>query len=525
MPYARSAATAREWATNRAIDVWILFAGDLPPQAIFDIALSFQRLRADGCQIGMIATEGSNPSDEELNIIDFGMDSNPAPLPWGIYTGMAMAGCADIRKVGLIGASPETIQAGAAAGCGALIGVAMPGQSRTQLVLAEPDHIVAPAEFGDLYASRYGSGRLNRELVLLNPGPSVTSDRVHRAIGGPDMCHREPEYSELLDRVRAKLLKVAGVGDDWAMAMLAGSGTSALEAMVLSSVRPGRKLLVCRNGTYGDRAALIAERAGIPVVAVHANDLTPIDASEVKAALAADPEIDAVFVVHHETTTGLLNPVHAIARAAKRHGAIVAVDAISSFGAEDLPLDGAGIDMVASTSNKCLHGLPGAAFVLISPEGQARISEVPPRTLYFDLMGYLKAQQRRTVPFTPAIPAVYGLDAALDELLDEGLAARQMLYQNRMAALDRDMSALGYVARVDPEHRSACVRSFPLPEGRTYDELHDSLRARGYVIYAGLGDAAKTTFRVCALGAMTVGAMEGFVATLAEVLSPAAASC
>lgn len=525
MPYARSADTAREWAANRAIDVWLFFAGDLPARALIDATPSFRELRADGCQVGVIAGGEIRPTDDELAVIDFGMDSNPAPLPWGIFTGMSMAGVADVRKVGIIAASPDAVRAGAAAGCGALVALAMPGQSRSALVLAEPDHIVEPARLGDLYASRYGSGRLNRQLVLLNPGPSVTTDRVHRAIGGPDMCHREPEYSELLDRVRAKLLKIAGVGDDWAMAMLAGSGTSALEAMVLSSVRPGRTLLVCRNGTYGDRAALIAERAGIPVVAVRADDLTPIDPAAVEAALAADPAIDAVFVVHHETTTGLLNPVHAIAAAAKRHGAVVAVDAISSFGAEDLPLEGAGIDMVASTSNKCLHGLPGAAFVLISPAGQARIAEVPPRTLYFDLMGYLKAQQKRTVPFTPAIPAVYGLDAALDELLDEGLAARQMLYESRMAALDRAMGALGYEARVAPEHRSACVRSFPLPEGFTYDVLHDRLRERGYVIYAGLGDAAKTTFRVCALGAMTVEAMEGFVAALSEVLSPTAASC
>jgi 2-aminoethylphosphonate-pyruvate transaminase len=525
MPYARSAETARDWATNRAIDLWVVFAGDLPEKVLEAVTPSLTAIREDGGLVGIVAREGERPSEGELAVIDFGMDSSPAPLPWGIFTAMAASNVTDVRKVGVVSATPDGIRAGVSAGCGAVVGLAMPGQSRSTLVLAEPDHIVEPAGFGAFYAERYGTGRENRQLVLLNPGPSVTTDRVHRAIGGPDMCHREPEYSDLLDRVRVKLLNIAGVGDDWAMAMLAGSGTSALEAMVLSSVRPGRKLLVCRNGTYGDRAALIAERAGIGIVSVRADDLTPIDPAAVEAALAADPEIDAVFVVHHETTTGLLNPVHAIADAARRHNAVVAVDAISSFGAEDLPLAGTGIDMVASTSNKCLHGLPGAAFVLISPRGQERIAEVPPRSLYFDLMGYLKAQQKRTVPFTPAIPAIYGLDAALDELLDDGLNARQLLYQTRMATLDRDMAALGFEARVAPEHRSACVRSFPLPEGFTYDDLHDRLRAEGYVIYAGLGDAAKTTFRVCALGAMTVEAMEGFVATLAAVLSPAAASC
>jgi len=520
MPYALTADTAREWATNRGIDLWMFFAGDLPHDTLQALAPALKAAREDGAQVGVIAREGERPSEIELELIDFGMDSNPAPQPWGIFTGMAASGTAEVRKVGVIAATPEAVRAASAAGCGAIVAIAGAGAPRGPLVAAEPDHVVEPGAFEALWRSRYSSSRPHRQRVLLNPGPSVTTDRVHRAIGGPDLCHREPEYSDILDGVRAKLLKVAGVGDDWAMAMLAGSGTSALEAMVLSSVRPGRKLLVCRNGTYGDRAALIAERAGIPVVSVHADDLTPIDPAAVRAALEADPDIDAVFVVHHETTTGLLNPVHAIAAEADLHGALVAVDAISSFGAERLPLEGTGIDMVASTSNKCLHGLPGAAFVLISPRGQRRIAEVPPRTLYFDLMGYLKAQQKRTVPFTPAIPAVYGLDPALDELLDEGLPARQRLYADRMAALDRDMAALGFEARVAPGVRSACVRSFELPEGMTYDELHDRLKAEGYVIYAGLGDAAKTTFRVCALGAMSVEAMEGFVATLASVLEP-----
>src|SRR5439155_22044030 len=168
-------------------------------------------------------------------------------------------------------------------------------------------------------------------------------------------------------------------------------------------------------------------------------------------------------VIHHETTTGLLNPVHEIAAVAQHHGALTLVDAISSFGAEELNLDGTGIDFVASTSNKCLHGLPGVAFVLLSPRGQARIAEVPPRSLYFDLANYLKAQAGRTVPFTPAIPALYGLDAALDELFDEGPDFRKRYYRERMAYLDGEFERLGLEQLVAAEHRSGSVRSLRLP--------------------------------------------------------------
>jgi 2-aminoethylphosphonate-pyruvate transaminase len=345
------------------------------------------------------------------------------------------------------------------------------------------------------------------------------SDRVHRAVSGPDLCHREFEYSEILSGIRRKLLAVAGVPDDWAMVMLAGSGTAALEAMTGSSVRQGKKLFVARNGIYGERVETIAQRLGIPVVVVKTSDLEPIDPAAVAAALDADATIDAVTVIHHETTTGLLNPVAEIAAVAQARGVPVLLDTISSLGAEDLELDGTGIDFIASTSNKCLHGLPGAAFVLVSPRGQERIGQVPPRSLYFDLGNYLEAQARQTVPFTPSIPALYGLDAALDELAEEGLANRKAHYQARADYLDASFARLGMEPRVAPAHRSRSVRSLPLPDGIDYDGLHDRLKAEGYIIYAGLGDAAKTTFRVCALGAITVEALQGFVAALERAMA------
>jgi 2-aminoethylphosphonate-pyruvate transaminase len=301
--------------------------------------------------------------------------------------------------------------------------------------------------------------------------------------------------------------------------MLAGSGTAALEGMTGASVRPGKKLLICKNGIYGERIETIARRLGIAVVLVESIDTEPIDPAQVAAALDANLDVDAVAVIHHETTTGLLNPVQAIAAEARARGVLVLVDAISSLGAEELDLAAAGIDYVASTSNKCLHGLPGAAFILVSPRGQERISQVPPQSLYFDLGNYLRAQAKRTVPFTPSIPALYGLDAALDELADEGLANRKALYQARMDYIDETFSRLGLEPRVAREHRSRSVRSLPLPSGVAYDELHDRLKEQGYIIYAGLGDAAKTSFRVCALGALTVDALRGFVTEFERVIS------
>jgi 2-aminoethylphosphonate-pyruvate transaminase len=526
MPFADSAATAHRWATERAVTLWAIVAGDLDDADLAALIPGIAAARADGALLALIVPPG-HPSVRESDIADLEIFGPSAPSPFGLFAALEAAGVPDARQLGVLGASRETLEAGHRAGAGAIVGIAAadPAQRRP-LLEAQPDVIVAPAEFAALDATRYSSGRAHRQRVLLNPGPAVVTDRIHRAVGGPDLCHREPEYSEILESVRRKLLRVAGVGDDWAMVMLAGSGTAAMEAMTGAAVRPGRKLLVCRNGIYGERIETIARRLGVEVMIVEASYLEPIDPAAVAAALDSDPLIDAVAVIHHETTTGLLNPVQEIGAIGKARGVPVLVDAISSLGAERLDLDGTGIDFVACTSNKCLHGLPGCAFVLVSPAGQRRIQEVPPHSLYFDLPNYLKAQAKRTVPFTPAIPALYGLDAALDELLDEGPEHRIAYYRERMAYLDGEFTRLGIEPRVAPAHRSGSVRSLPLPPGIDYDTLHEAVKAEGYVIYAGLGTSAQTSFRVCALGALKVEALEGFIAALERAISrrPAAAS-
>jgi 2-aminoethylphosphonate-pyruvate transaminase len=520
VPYALNAGTAHRWATERAVELFVMFAGDLSACDVVALAADFASVREDGARLAVIDAPGGRAGDAEKAAVDFVVHGVAAPLPYGIFGAMQAAGVDDARKVGVIGTGAEAIEAGHRAGAGAVIGIAAAGsRARRELLDAQPDVIVEAGEFAALDRVRFARSRAHRQRVLLNPGPAVVSDRVHRAIGGPDLCHREAEYSDILEGVKRKLFRVAGVGDDWAMVMIAGSGTAAMEAMTGACVRPGRRLVVCRNGIYGDRILTIARRLGIETVVVAASDLEPIDPGAVAAALDADSTIDAVAVIHHETTTGLLNPVHEIAAEAARRGVLVVCDAISSLGAEELDLDGTGIDFVASTSNKCLHGLPGCAFVLVSPRGQERIEAVPPRSLYFDLPNYLKAQAKRTVPFTPAIPALYGLDAALDELLDEGVEERKAYYRTRMEYLDRAFAGMGLEPRVAPESRSRSVRSLPLPAGIGYDALHGTMKAEGYVIYGGLGEAAKTSFRVCALGALKIEALEGFVAVLERTIA------
>jgi 2-aminoethylphosphonate-pyruvate transaminase len=278
------------------------------------------------------------------------------------------------------------------------------------------------------------------------------------------------------------------------------------------------------NGTYGERIRTMAERAGIEVVVSERPWTEPADPDEIAGLLADGRDIDALVVVHHETTTGLLNPVAEIAAISRGAGVPVVVDSISSFGVEELVLEDSGVDFLTCSSNKCLQGLPGAAFVFVSPTGLERVAEVSPTSVYLDLAGYLDGEERGSVPFTPAIPALAALEAALDELLALGPAEHRRRYAERAAVLDEVLEGLGLEPIVAREHRSRTVRSVPLPAGAEYGSLHDELKRHGYVIYAGQGPLAKEIFRVCCMGTLEPEVLRAFGERLQAALELEAAA-
>jgi 2-aminoethylphosphonate-pyruvate transaminase len=487
MSIAARAEDVRRWASERAILLWVAF-GDVDALA---------GAEADGATV-VALTERST---------------------FAIFAAMRDAGIDDVRRLGVLAADADGLAAGRRAGAAAVIGIAADAAQREALRLAEPDAIVSRAELAGLERERYGSARQLRPRVLLNPGPGLTTDRVKRSAAGVDICHREPEYRALEARVRARLRSVAGVGKDWGVALVAGSGTAADELAVAASVRPGRTLLVVRNGVYGERLQAIAEAHEIATTTLDRPWTAAVEPDAIGAALAADGAIDAVAFVHHETTTGLLNPLAQIAEVCRRAGVCLVVDAVSSFGAEPIALEGSGIDMLVASSNKCLHGLPGAAFVLVSPAGAVRAAEVPRRSVYLDLSGYLRAASTGSVPFTPAVPAIAALDAALGELEERGLAAHQAAYRERAAALDSLIDRLGLEPLLEPDVRSSSIRSVRLPSGIAFADLHDPLRDQGFVVYAGQGPLAAEVFRISCMGALEAPALLGLETGLAALLS------
>ncbi len=357
-------------------------------------------------------------------------------------------------------------------------------------------------------------------MILLNPGPVNVSERVRQALLRPDICHRESEFSDLLTGIRQKLLKafVPGAESEYTAIVLTGSGTAAVEAALLSSVPQGKRALIITNGIYGDRMSAMygVHRLGIPDIKV--DWLTRPNPETVRLALRQHPEVHVVGMVHHETTTGLLNPIKEIAEVVDSQNRAFVVDSVSGLGGETLDVAGSKIYMVAGTAGKCIQGFPGVSFVLVRKGFMERLKGYPKRSWYLHLPLYYEQQEKATIPFTPAVQVYYAFDEALNELLEEGVANRLMRYKKAATKIRRRMTQLGLKAVLPPEHQSNSITSYYLPAGLSYQVLHDRLKEQGYVIYAGQGQLEPTIFRIANMGALSEQHLDGFLAAFQTVL-------
>lgn len=355
-------------------------------------------------------------------------------------------------------------------------------------------------------------------MILLNPGPVNLSDRVRQALLKPDLCHREPEFTQLQNAIRTKLLAIYDLSpDDWAAILLTGSGTSAMEAMITSLVPDNGKLLIIENGVYGERLTKIA---GIHAIN-HCTLALPwgekIDLEQLQNRLETDQEITHLAVVHHETTTGRLNSIEATGMLCQQNGVRLLVDGVSSFGAEQLEFEAWGISACAATANKCLHAVPGTSFVI------TRRQELPDpgakkRTLYLDLTSYCHHQDKGGTPFTQSVQCFYALDEALSEMREEGgWRTRHGKYKALSLQVREGLALMGVSGLMPVEESSVVLNAYHLPGNISYERLHDHLKENGFVIYAGQGDLAKTLFRVSTMGEISTEDMTRFIAAVGSI--------
>jgi 2-aminoethylphosphonate-pyruvate transaminase len=357
-----------------------------------------------------------------------------------------------------------------------------------------------------------------REWILLNPGPANTSGRVRQALQTPDLCHREPEFFEVMRECRQRLVGVLGIERMFSAVLFTGSGTAAVEAALTSVVPTERSVLVIDNGVYGDRMLRICRAARITAETLRYDFTTPVSPADVARRLREHPEISHVAVVHHETTTGLLNPVEALADVAAAAGRRLIVDATSSLFGEPLNVAHEGIDFVTASANKCLQAIPGISFVLGRRTALEALAGREARTVYLDVHQHWVTQERDNTPFTPAVQVLHAMREALIELEEEGVPGRIARYAENCRVLRRGMEALGFSILVPEGARSSILTTFRLRPGLTYDALHDAMKRRDYIIYAGQGEIRTYAFRVSNMGTLTPEDMAAVVNAFAECM-------
>lgn len=355
---------------------------------------------------------------------------------------------------------------------------------------------------------------------LLTPGPLTTSRTVKQAMLA-DYGSRDIEFRQVVADIRKGLLKLANASDGYECVIMQGSGTFAIEA-ALGCFCPTRdgKTLVVANGAYGDRAAKILERIGRPVVKIDKGDSTAPTAAEVAAKLAEDHQISHVWMIHCETTSGLINPIADIAAQVKGRGRVFMVDAMSSFGAIPLDMAATGMDVMVSSSNKCIEGVPGFSYVLVKRD-MLQACKGMCHSVVLDLYEQWQGLEANgQFRFTPPTHALVAFHQALKEHEAQGgVAGRGARYARNAQVLVKAMRDMGFATLLNDNEAGPIIQTFLTPRDANFDfeRFYEELRQRGFAIYPGKL-TKRPSFRIGTIGQVDESVMTGVVQAIREVL-------
>ena len=352
------------------------------------------------------------------------------------------------------------------------------------------------------------------------PGPTPLPDEVLKAIGRQMINHRSPEFKKIQDDVLADLKKLFMTKND--VFLLTGSGTGGLEAGVVNTMSPGDKVLSVSIGVFGDRFAAIAKHFGADVTNLNFEWGQAADPDAIRQALNDDPKIKTVLVTHNETSTGVTNDLKAISAVVKEFDKLLVVDAISSLGSIEMPVDDWNIDVAITGSQKGWMVPPGLAMVSVSDKAWKAHAESKIPSFYWDFGKAKDYLAKGETPWTPAVSVIFGMDVSLKMMLKEGLP-NIFARHARIAQTVRDgVKALGLSLFADPKHASNTVTSVAKTNGLDTKKLVKIMREQEHVVLAGgqrtLGGKI---FRIGHLGWVSDDDIQGFLTSLKKVLPQA----
>ncbi|PHJ59124.1 class V aminotransferase [Nostoc linckia z18] len=342
---------------------------------------------------------------------------------------------------------------------------------------------------------------MNDKLMLMIPGPTPVPEAALLALAKHPIGHRTGEFSNILAEVTENLKWLHQTQSD--VLMLNVSGTGAVEAGIINFLSPGDRVLVGSNGKFGERWVEISQAYGLNVEEVKVEWGKPLDPEVFAQKLQADTqkEIKAVIITHSETSTGVLNDLETINRHVKEHGeALIIVDAVTSLGAFNLPVDTWGLDVVASGSQKGYMIPPGLGFVSVSPKAWEAYKTAKLPKYYLDLGKYRKAAAKNTTPFTPPVNMIVALHTTLRIMKEEGLESIFTRHERLKNATRAAVKGLNLPLFAADSYASPAITAVA-PQGIEPDKIRSFMKKRFDIALAGGQDhLSNKIFRIGHLG-------------------------
>lgn len=359
---------------------------------------------------------------------------------------------------------------------------------------------------------------MDKQKLIMLPGPTNVSERVMQAMLNPIINHRGDAFRELYKDVLERTRHLFQTQGD--VVVLSSSGTGGVEAAVWNLIRPGDVAVVPVFGEFSMRLAETVELAGGKPVRVTSDFGKVPTLDQLKSAMDQQGRFKALFLVHNETSTGVAAPyAEEATKLARDHGAFAVIDAISSLGGYAIPVDRWGVDMCITGSQKCIAAPPGLALLSVSDRVVEYLKGSPPKTRYFELPRYLEYGTRGETPFTPALPLFYALDEALKELLEEGLEKRVERHERMSARIYDGLARLGLQPVAEKSVRSRTVVASYYPQGVDDSRFRKALsHDKGVVIAGGFGPFAGRVFRVGCMGQVNEVYVDATLRAIGETL-------
>lgn len=347
-------------------------------------------------------------------------------------------------------------------------------------------------------------GELNTSnRILMGPGPSDVHPRVLKAMATPLVGHLDPEFVTIMDEIKT-MVQATFQTQNHLTFVVSAPGSAGMETCLVNLLEPGDEVVICIHGVFGGRMTDIAERCGATVTKVEAPWGEPIDPQQVKEALAkTKPKL--VAIVHAETSTGVLQPLEEISEMVHEAGALLVVDAVTSYCGADLRVDEWGIDAIYSGTQKCLSAPPGLSPVSFSDRALAvldnRKTKVQSWFLDLSLVKNYWAGAKRAYHHTAPVSAMYALREAYRLVLEEGLENRFARHKRNHELLKKGLESLGFEFLVDEAYRLPMLNAVKVPEGVDEGAIRKRLLHEYNIeVGGGLGKFAGKIWRVGLMG-------------------------